>query len=63
MGDDERSVSEAEKVLAWRLDQCVALGLPLDDAEEFAQSSSDLEQLRKLIAGGCHPRLAARILL
>lgn len=59
---DLRVVDESARVLAWRLETALELGVPVEAAELFAASSGDLHKLEELIRGGCDPRLAARIL-
>ena len=54
---------EALRVRRWRRDQFYELGFPLADARKLAQSSVDLGQARSIIAKGCAPPLALRILL
>ena len=54
---------EALRVRRWRRDQFYELGFPLADARKLAQSSVDLGAARTIIAKGCPPPLALRILL
>lgn len=55
--------TEAERVEAWRLNECLNAGLPLPVAERFAGSDADLHKLVGLIRRGCPPLTAARILI
>lgn len=52
-------------VESWRLEQLERMGFPHELAIELAVSDNrpDLHVAARLIAGGCTPELAARILL
>jgi hypothetical protein len=54
--------SEDIRVRAWRLDQFLELGFGLVDSSTLAASSADIGEARRLIAHGCAPALASRIL-
>jgi hypothetical protein len=58
-----RAPYEALRVRRWRRDQFYELGFPLADARKLAQSQVDLGDARRIIAKGCAPALALRILL
>lgn len=53
---------EALDVWAWRFDQATRAGLDLKQAEQVADSSGDLEQLRAMAAAGVSPDLIVKIL-
>jgi hypothetical protein len=52
---------ERLRIRQWRRDQFVELGFALSDAAALAKSSADLGRTRKLIAAGCSPATAFRI--
>ena len=54
---------EALRVRRWRRDQFFELGFPLADARKLAQAPVDLGDARSIVAKGCPPPLALRILL
>jgi hypothetical protein len=55
---------ERTKVESWRLHVLVEAGYPLPLAERIARSGADLHEAVTLVADrGCHPELAADILL
>ncbi len=58
---DERG--ELAKVQFWRLHVLMEAGYPLELAEEVAGSGADLHHAVELVARGCAPATAARILL
>ncbi len=55
--------TESEKVLDNRYWEALDAGLHPGEAHRFAHSTTDVELLRKLVAGGCPARLIAAILL
>lgn len=55
--------SERAKVEAWRLHVLLERGYPVVLAETLAASEADLHQAVELVASGCAPEVAARILL
>jgi hypothetical protein len=56
--------SEAELVLEWRIEELVRAGFPGEQAFELAAASQvDLHAALDLLARGCPPETAARILL
>lgn len=55
--------TEDTRVRAWRLDQFLALGFGLVDSSCLAASDADVAGARGLIARGCPPHLATRILV
>jgi hypothetical protein len=65
LGYDELDAfaDEDRRVLIWRAKQFVELGFGEDSAVALAQTAADLACTRKLIAAGCSPATAARILL
>ena len=64
MSEVSERLTESEKVYRWRLQRALAVGLPFVLAERFAATPhADLHRLESLIAGGCRPITAARILL
>jgi hypothetical protein len=61
---DQFGTTPADKVEAWRLEELLAAGYPLEHAEQLAtRTDVDLHQAVDLIAAGCRHELAARILL
>lgn len=58
---DERRRVESLEVIARRYDEAKQAGLRHDEAILFAESSTDIALLRRLVAGGCEPKLIARI--
>jgi hypothetical protein len=65
LGYDELGayVEELRRVLIWRAEQFVQLGFRSDLSVTLAQAAVDLGRARALIAAGCSPETAARILL
>jgi len=57
--------AEEEQVTVWRNRYIEArkAGLEHTDALRYAHSDADIAQLRSLVAGGCAPKLIARIVL
>lgn len=56
--------TEAERVVAWRLRTLLESGYPVELAETIADSVEvDLHRAVDLVASGCSPETAARILL
>jgi hypothetical protein len=51
------------RVRAWRLDRFLTLGFALVDASLLAASGADVGKASALIARGCAPQVAARILI
>lgn len=60
---DRKSGTEATRVLAWREEQFKLLGVSDKMSVVLAKLSIDLDEFRSLVARGCEPKLAARILL
>ncbi|MFN2471158.1 MAG: hypothetical protein ABR583_09260 [Gaiellaceae bacterium] len=66
MGYDEgqqRREQLETAVRTWRFEQFVRLGFNPAASSTLAESRVDLSQVRKLIASGCPPETASRILL
>jgi hypothetical protein len=68
MGDHRVGVrrsgtSEATQVRRWRRSQFIALGFTSSDASALTKASVDLGEARRLVATGCPPATACRILL
>ncbi len=62
--DEQRQREELESaVRTWRFQQFVRLGFSREESNTLASSRVDLSQVRKLIASGCPPETASRILL
>ena len=62
--DDEQRRRELDvAVRTWRFEQFVRLGFSPEISSSLADSRIDLSQVRKLIASGCPPDMASRILL
>lgn len=60
----EHASSELERVEAWRASELIRAGYPTDAALELAaRADIDLHDAVQLLARGCAPQLAARILL
>jgi hypothetical protein len=59
----EQMTPEEISVRRWRRSQFVSLGFSLRQARRLTQERVDLGQMRKLIAAGCPPETAQRILL
>jgi hypothetical protein len=53
---------ELDRVLAWRKERLLALGVIEHRADKLAPTDVDLHELERLIAGGCPPEIAVRIL-
>ena len=60
---DEAEVLSAEeiRILSWRHDQMLELGLTEAEASLLAEGGADLGLLRGLVGAGCAPSLAFRI--
>jgi hypothetical protein len=64
MSEGSERSTEVERVEAMRLSRALAVGLPFVLAERFAITPhADLHRLETLVAKGCRPITAARILL
>ena len=59
----ESPQDERAKVESWRLHVLIEAGYPLPLAEKIAHSEADLHRAVELVATGCEPETAARILL
>ena len=55
--------AELVRLEEWRRAQLVALGVAADDAEAAARAGLDVGSFRALVARGCPPELALKILL
>jgi hypothetical protein len=55
--------AEEQRIRSWRYDQLLELGLTQAEAQLLAEVGSDLGLVRRLVAAGCAPDLAARIAL
>jgi hypothetical protein len=55
--------SEEAQIRRWRRAQFLALGFSLSEAQALTRASVDLGQVRTLIASGCPPETARRIVL
>ena len=60
---EELLSAEESAVLHWRYSQLRGLGFGRLEARLVAESDCDLELVRRLIASGCRPQLATRIVL
>lgn len=56
-------VPEQTAVRRWRRSQLLALGFSPGDAAALSKAPVDLADARRLLAAGCPPELARRILL
>ena len=62
--DDEPSASDAGLVYAWRLEELLRAGYPIDGAALIASTTGvDLHDAVRLVERGCPASLALRILL
>jgi protoporphyrinogen oxidase len=61
--DPENETTRDLDVVSWRYDRLVAAGYPPNTAIVLADSPVDLHQALDLLANGCSPRQALRILL
>jgi hypothetical protein len=59
---DERS-AEQLNLRCWRLDQFISLGFDTLRAAALVDAAVDLAQARRLVALGCPPETASRILI
>lgn len=62
---DERPFADEEETLRvrhWRRRQFMSLGFGLRDAQRLTAADVDLSDMRRLIASGCPPETARRIL-
>lgn len=57
------AVPEQTVVRRWRRSQLLALGFSPSDASALTKAPVDLAEARRLLAAGCPPELARRILL
>ena len=60
---DQRRLEQEQTVRTWRFEQFARLGFTEGDSAALASSRADLSQVRKLIASGCPPETASRIVL
>jgi len=56
-------LSEEARIRRWRRAQFLALGFTLREAQALTKAPVDLGQMRTLIASGCPPETARRIVL
>jgi hypothetical protein len=61
--ETETRSPEEQRILSWRYEQLLGLGLTVAEAQLLAESGADLGLVRRLVAAGCTPDLAARIAL
>jgi hypothetical protein len=56
---------QGERLTVWmnRYEEARRAGLSSEEAEEFADSTCDIGELRKLVKRGCPARLIARLVL
>jgi hypothetical protein len=59
--EPETLSAEGQRILTWRYDQFVSLGLTDAEAQLLAEVGADLGLLRRLIGLGCEPALAFQI--
>jgi hypothetical protein len=60
-GTPRRLQDERLRVRHWRHSQLFELGFTSSDARTLARSPADLAQIRELVASGCPPATAFRI--
>ena len=60
---EQRLDDEALAVWRHRYREARQAGMDHLEACVFAQDTTDIEELRRLVRGGCEPRLIARIVL
>lgn len=63
MNTTEGALTEPERILRWRLEQMIRLGVPHVLAVDLAASTVDLRLLEQMLGQGCSVDVAARILL
>lgn len=63
MQAEDTGLEEAQRVVFRRYKEAREYGLTRVEARLFAESEEDVGVLRKLLAAGCPPEVAARILL
>ena len=61
VGTPRRLTNEDLRVRQWRRDEFYRLGFTSSDARTLAESGADLTATRELIAHGCEPAVAYRI--
>jgi hypothetical protein len=61
--DARDAVAEAICVRRWRRKQFLEMGFSLCDAQRLMKAPVDLADMRSLLAAGCPPETAKRILL
>jgi hypothetical protein len=59
--ETETRSPEERRILTWRHDQLLELGLTEAEAQLLAEGGADLGLLRRLVGSGCTPSLAFRI--
>jgi hypothetical protein len=57
------ALTEEARIRRWRRAQFLALGFTLEEAQALTKAPVDLGQMRTLIASGCPPETARRIVL
>ncbi len=55
--------TEEERLVAWRFEQLLELGCPLDDAEALALAGCSWHEFERLLEAGCPAETAPAILL
>lgn len=59
--DLPEAMTSEQRVVNWRLEQALDLGVSVELAEEFAAGDGDLHRLAGLVKADCPPDTAARI--
>jgi hypothetical protein len=65
MSEVDQRVDGEERMLVrrWRFEQFIELGFTEADSATLAQTHVDLSLVRRMMAAGCSPETASRILL
>jgi hypothetical protein len=62
MDEPTHRPTEEQRIFAWRVEVLVAAGYPNALAQLVAGTGADLHDAERLVANGCPPALAVRIL-
>ena len=65
MGEVQQCVEDEERMLVrrWRFEQFIELGFTESDSATLAEAHVDLSLVRRMMAAGCPPETASRIVL
>jgi hypothetical protein len=65
MGEADERIDAEERMIVrrWRFEQFIELGFTETESATLAEAQVDLSLVRRMMAAGCPPEIASRILL